>query len=190
MTFVRLRSPLLSPLSPAYSTGSWLSGCPSHSTRIRGKRLSFVTLTDWARMCTFLNRPSRLARISACHRRSRSWMRRRLSTRYHIRLRYLRSSCAAPRGKFSDPIEVCRGVKQGDPLSPILFNCVVKYITDGMDAAYGIDLGGHKVNHLSFADDLVLLATSDEGLRCLVDAAVARMKTCGLNINIEYRYKC
>ena len=54
-----------------------------------------------------------------------------------------------------------------------------------MDAAYGIDLGGRKVDHLSFADDLVLLATCDEGLRCLVDAA--RMKTCGLNINASKR---
>ena len=97
---------------------------------------------------------------------------------YEDNITYIRS-----KGKFSDPIEVCRGVKRGDPLSPILFNCVVKYITGGLDAAYGIDLGGLKVNHLSFADDLVLLATSDEGLRCLVDAAVARMKTCGLNIN-------
>ena len=97
---------------------------------------------------------------------------------YEDNITYIRS-----KGKFSDPIEVCRGMKQGDPLSPILFNCVVKYITGGLDAAYGIDLGGLKVNHLSFADDLVLLATSDEGLQCLVDAAVARIKTCGLNIN-------
>ncbi|NXB78029.1 PO21 protein, partial [Donacobius atricapilla] len=64
------------------------------------------------------------------------------------------------RGK-TDPINICSGVKQGDPMSPVLFNLALdpllcKLETEGK----GFHHGGFKVMTMAFADDLVLLSDS------------------------------
>ena len=83
----------------------------------------------------------------------------------------------------SDAIKIRVGVKQGDPLSPLLFNCVIKYITDGLSKRIGVSVGTETVNHLSFADDLVLMANTTVGLQRAIDDVVRRMKNCGLSVN-------
>ena len=56
------------------------------------------------------------------------------------------------------PIEILNGVKQGDPLSPLLFNMVMdELITEVNSLNIGIEVGDAKVSILAFADDLVLL---------------------------------
>lgn len=66
-------------------------------------------------------------------------------------------------GTKSDPVDFERGVRQGDPASPILFNIYVQGILDGME---GVEVPGYdgEVRGLLFADDLVLLAESRAAL--------------------------
>ncbi|NXH44027.1 PO21 protein, partial [Dicaeum eximium] len=63
------------------------------------------------------------------------------------------------------PINICSGVKQGDPMSPLLFNLALdpllcKLETEGK----GFHHVGFKVPAMAFADDLVLLSDSWEGM--------------------------
>jgi hypothetical protein len=63
---------------------------------------------------------------------------------------------------------ITRGVKQGDPLSPILFNLVLDEIIEGANGATeGVRMSGHKISILAFADDLVLVAQTSAGLQRL-----------------------
>lgn len=73
-------------------------------------------------------------------------------------------------GKSTAPVRMERGVKQGDPISPILFNCVIDelfHLLHGLPA--GLPLGDLLVNSLGYADDIVLLAASKADLQILVN---------------------
>ncbi|GBP35411.1 Retrovirus-related Pol polyprotein from type-1 retrotransposable element R2 [Eumeta japonica] len=58
---------------------------------------------------------------------------------------------------LGETFQVKRGVRQGDPMSPKLFSAVLqntfrKLIWD----QHGLNIDGQKLNHLRFADDIVL----------------------------------
>lgn len=67
-------------------------------------------------------------------------------------------------GELSEPFEIRTGVRQGDGLSPLLFNCALEKVVREWDAKTrgGIRLGtknkGITIKCLAFADDLALLA--------------------------------
>ena len=52
-------------------------------------------------------------------------------------------------------------VRQGNPISPILFNLAMKRVLKTLPQRTGIQMGTEKMNHLAFADDVVLLAKTD-----------------------------
>lgn len=57
-----------------------------------------------------------------------------------------------------DPFPINRGVRQGDPISPKLFNAVLESIFSRLDwENCGINVNDVRLNHLRFADDIVLL---------------------------------
>ena len=61
------------------------------------------------------------------------------------------------------PVDLLRGVKQGDPLSPLLFNLTIDPIIGILDeTTEGVKLGSENVSVLAFADDIVLLAKDKE----------------------------
>ncbi|NXI06493.1 PO21 protein, partial [Pachycephala philippinensis] len=69
------------------------------------------------------------------------------------------------KGGKTDPINFCSSGKQGDPMSPLLFNLALdpllcKLETEGK----GFHHGGFKLTAMAFADDLVLLSESWEGM--------------------------
>ncbi|NWR53758.1 PO21 protein, partial [Regulus satrapa] len=58
------------------------------------------------------------------------------------------------------------GVKQGDPMSPLLFNIALDPLLCKLEAeGCGFQQGGTKVTAMAFADDLVLLSDSWEGMK-------------------------
>ena len=61
--------------------------------------------------------------------------------------------------ELSEPIKLGRGVRQGDPMSVHLFNAVIDLSLDGLGPELGTEIGGVKVNHSAFADDIALIAT-------------------------------
>ena len=69
----------------------------------------------------------------------------------------------------SPNISLKRGVKQGDPLSPLLFNLIMDpLICDLSENFSGFPIGDQRVSVLAFADDIILLAGSvEEGQRML-----------------------
>ena len=85
---------------------------------------------------------------------------------------------------FLDPINSNLGLKQGCPLSPILFNIYIddmKHIFD--DSCEPIDLHEKKINHFLYADDLVLLSSSSDGLQNCLSRLQNFSKTKHLTIN-------
>ena len=65
-------------------------------------------------------------------------------------------------------VDLLRGVKQGDPLSPILFNLVLDELFALLPDWIGAKIDNVFVNALAFADDIVLLAETVNGMKSLL----------------------
>ena len=86
-------------------------------------------------------------------------------------------------GRLSGEIHCTRGIKQGDPLSVHLFNAVVDLATRKLDPGVGFDLEGQKTSFLAYADDIVLLARTNTGLRRSFDTLQSEFAMSGLAVN-------
>ncbi len=79
-----------------------------------------------------------------------------------------------------------RGVRQEDPLSPNLFNCLLEQIFRKLDwAKKGIKIDGEYFNNLRFAVDVVLIATSGKKMVQLAQELTEKIKKFVLKINIK-----
>ncbi len=93
------------------------------------------------------------------------------------------------------PIHPLKGVKQGCPLSPLLFALFMSDIASSLEAGetpVGVPLGPgphtrqeHHVSHIMFADDLTLLEVSRERLQVLVDRLALYARRKGLVVNVR-----
>ncbi|OIR56586.1 MAG: uncharacterized protein A8A55_2666 [Amphiamblys sp. WSBS2006] len=89
-------------------------------------------------------------------------------------------------GVISERITTSRGLRQGCPLSPILFNM---YIDDLLDGTRGrgatVPRTKKKVSGLLYADDAVLLADNRTDLVDTLKKATSWAKKWGMELNIE-----
>jgi hypothetical protein len=75
----------------------------------------------------------------------------------------------------TDPIPVHAGVKQGCPVSPILFNLTTELLIRtaksrcDKNSSIPYQLHGHPVSVLAYADDLVLMSRTRDGLQSLLN---------------------
>jgi len=90
-------------------------------------------------------------------------------------------------GTLSEWFPVEKGVRQGCVLSPYLFNIlaemVMKETLDGFQG--GLQNGGQMITNLHYADDIILLATSETELQELVDRLDRVSRRYSLLINID-----
>ena len=77
-----------------------------------------------------------------------------------------------------------RGVKQGDPMSPLLFTAVLEPLLLALEAQPGFSINEDSaVSSLAFADDLVLLAETPEQARHQLLTAEAYLGGLGMSIS-------
>ena len=78
------------------------------------------------------------------------------------------------------------GLKQGCPLSPMLFNIYIDDIKDVFDeSCCPINLQNENINHILYADDLVLISESSEGLQKSLDKVFEFTKRKHLTISVK-----
>ena len=90
-------------------------------------------------------------------------------------------------GELSEPVQIGRSVRQGCPLSPILFNLYIEeLIREALqDTEEGIKVGGKMVKALRFADDQAMLANKEEHLQHIMDELNRTSEEYGMKINIK-----
>ena len=84
---------------------------------------------------------------------------------------------------LSDPIQMGRGVRQGDPLSPLIFNLAMDEVMARVPSDVGFLLPGCRVACLGFADDLVLVTSTAVGMRTSLSAVEVAVGGMGLALN-------
>ena len=86
-----------------------------------------------------------------------------------------------------DWFQIGKGVCQGCILSPCLFNLYAEYIiwNAGLDEAQaGIKIAGRNISTLRYADDITLVAESEEELKGLLMKVKEESEKVGLKLNI------
>ena len=84
----------------------------------------------------------------------------------------------------TDWFQIGKGVHQGCILSPCLFNFYAEYImiNVGLDEAQaGIKTAGGNINNLRYADDITLIAESEEELKSLLMQVKEESEKVGLS---------
>ena len=84
------------------------------------------------------------------------------------------SMCVRWGSAFSDFFLVNNGVRQGGILSPLLFNVYINELSESLSKLpVGCCCGNTVVNHLMYADDIVLFAPSAKGLQRIINVCYA-----------------
>ena len=72
-------------------------------------------------------------------------------------------------GRLSSFFENKTGLKQGDPLSPILFNLALPKVIQSIKMVpSGIKIGKEQLNILAYADDIALIGKNEIEIRTLL----------------------
>ncbi len=83
----------------------------------------------------------------------------------------------------SDLFPVHVGLQQGCPLSPVLFIIFMDRISRRSQGPEGVGFGDDAISSLLFADDVVVLATSDQDLQHALGRFAAECEAVGMRIS-------
>uniref|UniRef100_A0A914W657 Reverse transcriptase domain-containing protein n=1 Tax=Plectus sambesii TaxID=2011161 RepID=A0A914W657_9BILA len=104
---------------------------------------------------------------------------------YVALIQELNSSCSTDITLFYRPLHilVARGVKQGDTISPKLFNAGLEEIFKKLNWSSGINIYGERLNHLRFADDIVIVGETIEEVEEMLRELNRESARVGLRMN-------
>ena len=87
-------------------------------------------------------------------------------------------------GKTTRKVRINAGVKQGCPLSSLLFNLIIdELIEDLKKIKVGIEIGGERICCMAFADDLVLIREERIHMQMLLEESKRFLNQKGLRAN-------
>ena len=92
-------------------------------------------------------------------------------------------------GYTTDKIRLTRGVRQGCPISMLLFNITINPLLIKIDQIHtgGLIIANHRINCLAFADDIALVSPNPDGIQDQINSAVVIAKQLGFKFK---RSKC
>lgn len=121
--------------------------------------------------------------------RSKVWNRLRQSKISEKLIRLIRMCVEGSKGKvriereLTDTFDISSGVRQGDGLSPLLFNLALeKALKTAAAVPRGANIEG-KINILAYADDVALAAESKRDLEALAQVFLEEALEVGLHVN-------
>ena len=88
----------------------------------------------------------------------------------------------------TDWFQTGKGLRQGCILSPCLFNFCAEYIMRNAEleeTQAEIKIAGRNINNLRYADDITLMAESEEELKSLLMKVKEESEKVGLKLNIQ-----
>lgn len=86
----------------------------------------------------------------------------------------------------TNPIEIGRGVRQGDTMSPKLFTTVLQYAFGMLEwSGKGLNIDGLNLTDLRFADDIALVSDNLQDIREMLEDLQEVCDRVGLKINIS-----
>ena len=90
-------------------------------------------------------------------------------------------------GTLSEWFRVKKGVRQGCAFSPYLFNILAEMVMRETFDRFqgGLQIGGQMITNPRYADDIILLATSEAELQELVDRLDRVSRKYSLVINVD-----
>ncbi|MPC38975.1 Retrovirus-related Pol polyprotein from type-2 retrotransposable element R2DM [Portunus trituberculatus] len=85
---------------------------------------------------------------------------------------------------MGDTCPIRRGVLQGDPLFPYLFNITLDWALSQVPADVGTRLAGTPLSYIAYADDVALTASTPSGLQASLDVLIQEAAKVGLELGI------
>ena len=96
---------------------------------------------------------------------------------------YNRGTAQVRTEALSRKIQIMKGVRQGDTLSPVMFTAALEEIFRRTEIESGININGERLNNLRFADDIILFAETEEQLERMLIVLNTEGKKDGMKIN-------
>lgn len=99
---------------------------------------------------------------------------------------YNNSTSRVKLDRVGKTINIKRGVRQGDPISPKLFIAVLQHVIEKLPwSNRGININGNILSHLRFADDIILFSETPQQLNKMVNDLNQASTKVGLEMNLQ-----
>lgn len=114
------------------------------------------------------------------------WVREGLVERVWEMLRETKSRVRMGR-EWGDSFWTARRVRQGCPLSPLLFNILIADLEEVMRKGGwgGVRMRESKIYTLAYADDIVMMAEEEREMKSMLEKLEGYMEGKGLVVNVE-----